>query len=136
MARAWKIPWERYRPCRVCRVPAGKHCKTLVRGGKPSKAQRLKARPHFGRTISDPNGPRGRPGDPALRADRLIVWKRLAPRGVRVADIAHQLGMKPTALRQLVYRARLDGHPDAVPHLYTALPTLPTLPGYRRNRRQ
>ncbi len=61
-------------------------------------------------------------GNYGARDDRLAVWRRLALRGVLVADIAAQLGMTRPALDRMVVRARKDKHPDAVYHLNAALP--------------
>lgn len=58
----------------------------------------------------------GRHPDREITEYRMEVWKRLAPRGVLVADIAAQLRMTRVALDQLVYRQRKAGNPLAVYH--------------------
>jgi hypothetical protein len=116
----WRLKtWDIYDACGACGTPAGTPCVALghtahTRPGDPI------VRPHHGRPqVVSP--PLGRPssltkGEDSVYADRLMVWKRLASRGVLVADIAHQLGMKRAALDQFVVRARKAGHPDAVYH--------------------
>jgi hypothetical protein len=49
-------------------------------------------------------------------AHRLARWRRLADIGWPVDDIAAELGISRYALGQLVYRARKNGHPDAIRH--------------------
>jgi hypothetical protein len=58
----------------------------------------------------------GRCPDPETTEHRMKVWKELALRGVRVADIAERLRMTRVALDQLVYRQRKAGNPLAVYH--------------------
>lgn len=113
-----RVRWRTLLKCPTCGAPCGKPCKGVVRTRYAGKGEPL-ARPHPDRPRSAWQKPRlpGCKGDPELLADRLITWKRLAQRGVPVDDIAHQLGMKRASLDQLVGRARLDGHPDAVYHL-------------------
>jgi hypothetical protein len=47
---------------------------------------------------------------------RLSVWREGCRRGLKVADIAHQLHMTRGTLDQFVYRQRKAGHPKAVYH--------------------
>jgi hypothetical protein len=54
--------------------------------------------------------------DPETIEYRMRMWKQLAPRGVRVADIADRLRMTRAALDQMVYRQRKAGNPLAVYH--------------------
>lgn len=121
----WRpLSWDGYIPCGRCGVASGRPCINLV------NPEQLNQRPHPDRYRVGPDR-RGRRVDPDVTADRLTLWKRLAPQGVSVASIAHQLGMKRSALDQFIVRARRNGHPDAVYHLFGPPRTGPM----RRRRR-
>lgn len=115
MLSAWRpSSWSGYPKCNRCDAAAGTPCVTTRDTVRFPRGQR-KVKPHSGR-IQTTKSRRGRLADEGVTADRLIVWKRLAPRGVPVADIAHQLGMNRAALDRFILRARKRGHPDAVYH--------------------
>ena len=59
-------------------------------------------------------------------AIRLARWRRLAPDGRHMDDIAAELGMSRAALDKLLERARRAGHPDAVPHARSSIPGIGT----------
>lgn len=58
----------------------------------------------------------------SVTVDRLIVWRRMASAGRSRREIAARLGVSRSTLDQLVGRARLKGHPDAIHHPDAAKP--------------
>ncbi len=110
----WRpLSWEPYAACTRCGAAASAPC-TNLRPDSRRGDERLRPHPARPRLVPAKGG---RPLDPDQREDRLIVWRRLASRGVSIADIAHQLGMRRAALDRFILRARQAGHPDAVYHL-------------------
>lgn len=117
--------WKSFLRCQLCDAPACRPCVGLP-GAKPLVRGKPLNWPHPGRERSAWvrfGSGRRRPGSyVGLRDDRLTVWRRLARRGVLVAEIAAQLGMTRPALDRMVVRARKIGHPDAVYHLLASSP--------------
>lgn len=72
-------------------------------------------------------------------AAHLAEWRRLAPTGKPVNEIAAAIGITRAALDRAVCRARAAGHPDAIYHPDAHLPGTGTWHitgrGPRRTRR-
>jgi hypothetical protein len=109
--------WSYYLKCPYCEAPRQTPCLAMS-GGHDHRRPLPRPHPDRPRAKWAPKKPTrpGRRGDPALRADRLTIWRRLAREGVPVVLIAERLEMTRAALLRLVDRARADGHPDAVYH--------------------
>lgn len=63
--------------------------------------------------------PRGRTLDTEIMLTR---WRRGCESGFSTQVIADSLGVDKRTLQQAVYRARRDGHPDAVRHPLAVAP--------------
>jgi hypothetical protein len=107
--------WDAYLACPTCGAPERQPCTALVSGNVVRKGEPIQGI-HPERERTTPPGVSGRVRNDDLIAHRLAVWKRLSNRGVLVADIAAELGMKRSALDQMLCRERRAGNPDAPRH--------------------